>query len=450
VASEVLIFNFQSLLNLRLTRLNLTDPVTLLLWGGIVVVITLLAGLYPSVSIARFNPVMALKNKFSTETIGGFSLRKLLVVVQFTITQVLVVGTFIVVSQMKFFQNMDMGFNREAIVTMRVPDRLSTHREALENQLRSQPFVQDVSFSYSLPSGVDRNRSYMDIGRPDASEMKDYHVYEYQAIDPHYLELYNIKLLAGRNLTFQDSLGNILINNTLLRSLQLGTPEEAVGQELKMSGGGPVTVVGVVDDFYSNSLKEGVDKMVMAVRTQSYATISIKLDASEAQSIPEAIIGIEKIYSSVFPDFIFTYDFFEDNVRAFYAQERKYAQLFQLFSFVFLSIGCLGLYGLITFAVNRKGKEVAVRKVLGASMADILALFSKEYAVLILLSFLLAVPVAYYGVNSWLSNFAQHIPLSWWLFVVPGFSILLVAVTVVVAKSLGTANANPIDKLKYE
>jgi hypothetical protein len=320
VASEVLIFNFQSLLNLRLTRLNLTDPVTLLLWGGIVVVITLLAGLYPSVSIARFNPVMALKNKFSTETIGGFSLRKLLVVVQFTITQVLVVGTFIVVSQMKFFQNMDMGFNREAIVTMRVPDRLSTHREALENQLRSQPFVQDVSFSYSLPSGVDRNRSYMDIGRPDASEMKDYHVYEYQAIDPHYLELYNIKLLAGRNLTFQDSLGNILINNTLLRSLQLGTPEEAVGQELKMSGGGPVTVVGVVDDFYSNSLKEGVDKMVMAVRTQSYATISIKLDASEAQSIPEAIIGIEKIYSSVFPDFIYTYDFFEDNVRAFYAQ----------------------------------------------------------------------------------------------------------------------------------
>jgi putative ABC transport system permease protein len=450
VTSEVLIFNLQSLLNLQLTRLNLADPAVWLIWGGIIMVITLLAGLYPSVSIARINPIAALKNKFSTQSIGGISLRKLLVVVQFTITQILVVATFIVVSQMEFFQRRDMGFNREAIVNIRMPDRIRAHREALENQLRSQPFVQEVSFSFSLPSGVERNRSYMDIGRADASAMSDYQVYEYQAIDPHYLDLYQIKLLAGRNLTFQDSSGNILINKTLVRNLALQSPEEAIGQELKMGGGESVTVVGVVDDFYSNSLKEGVDNMVMSIRPRSYAVVSVKLAGGEQLSLPEAVKQIEKRYSSVFPDVVFTSSFFEDNVRAFYAQEQKYAQLFQLFSFVFLSIGCLGLYGLITFTVNRKGKEVAVRKVLGATILNILSLFSREYALLIVISFVLAVPVAYYGVDSWLSNFAEQIPLSWWLFVVPGFSILLIAVAVVVGKSLGTANANPVEKLKYE
>ena len=263
--AAILLPKLQSLLNMKWTYFNLVDPFMLLLLLGIILVVTLFSGLYPSLMISRFHPVAALKNRFSTERIGGISLRKILVVVQFTITQILVVGTFIVVSQMRFFQNVDMGFNQEAIITTRVPDRNESRRKVLEDQLRSKSFVSDVSFSYTLPSGANRNRSYQDIGKPEASAMADYVIFEYEAIDPSYLDLYEIKLIAGRNLNESDSIGNILINKTLSAKLQLGSPQEAIGRELKMGGGRKVTVVGIVDDFYSNSMKESIDDIVMLI-----------------------------------------------------------------------------------------------------------------------------------------------------------------------------------------
>ena len=363
--------------------------------------------------------------------LGGMSLRKVLVVVQFTITQMLVVGTFIVVGQMRFFQNVNMGFNQEAIITARVPNSEVDRIEQLRAQLQAQPFVSALSFSYTLPSGVKRPRSYMDIGRPEAKAMEDYEVFEYEGIDPNYLDLFQIKLLAGRNLTMSDSVGNILINNTLAKALELGSPEVAVGKELKMGDGKLVTVVGIVDDFYSNSLKEGVDNIVMKIAPNDYYTMSIKLTPNDESGLmQEKIQAIEKIWTATFPDFVFSYQFFDENIKAFYEQESRYAKLFQLFSVVFLIIGCLGLYGLITFLVNRKGKEVAIRKVLGANIGNILALLSKEYIQLIVLSFVLATPVAYYVVNSWLNNFANRIELQWWLFATPrtnGFSNCLVS-----------------------
>jgi ABC-type antimicrobial peptide transport system permease subunit len=448
--SEILLFNLQSLLNLKLTEYNFTDPFILLSLMIIIITVTLFSGFYPSLMISRFNPISALQNRFSTQSFGGISLRKVLVVVQFTITQMLVVGTFIVVGQMRYFQNVDMGFNREAIITAKISDLDPVKRRTLENQLRAQAFVSDVSFSYTLPSGVRRNRSSQDIGLPDATSMEDYVIFEFAAIDPFYLRLYEIPLLAGRNLTMQDTTGNILINKTLVKNLGLGTPQDAVGRELKM-GSSKATVVGVVGDFYSNSLKEGVDNVVMFIREENYSTLNVKLNVSDQSgSLADAVKAIEKIWASTYPDFIFSYQFLDDNIDAFYAQEEKYAKLFQLFSLIFLLIGCLGLYGLITFVVNRKGKEVAIRKVLGATFGNILMMFSKEYVRLIILSFLLAVPVAYYVVNEWLSNFENHIVLQWWFFVTPGLMVLIIALFVVITKSLAAANANPVDRLKYE
>ena len=216
-------------------------------------------------------------------------------------------------------------------------------------------------------------------------------------------------------------------------------------------GGNKVTVVGVTDDFYSNSLKESVDNMVFVMKPRSSDFVSIKLNIQDGKgSLQDALKHIEKIWTAAYPEHIFSYDFFDENIKAFYAQEQKYAQLFQLFSFIFLLIGCLGLYGLITFVVNRKGKEVAIRKVLGATLNDILVMFSREYVQLIIISFLLAVPVAFYVVKSWLSNFKNQVELEWWLFVLPGVLVLVIALLVVGTKSLKAANANPVDKLKYE
>lgn len=448
--SEVFLVSLQPLLNIPLTGYNFTEPFILLSLLGVIFLLTLFAGMYPSFVISRFNPVTALKNKFTTNRMGGFSLRKVLVVAQFTITQILVVGTFIVVAQMKFFQNTDMGFNPEAVITVNLPDRDPHKRERLGVQLWSQSFVAGVSFSYTFPSGADRNRSAQDISRIDATASKDHMVYENQGIDTAYLRVHQIKLLAGRNLAMQDSFRNVLINKTLARNLAFGTPEEALGKEVKMNGQ-PRMIVGVIDDFYPNSLKEGVGNIAMVINPRAYAKASIRLALpADGRALQEAIRKIEKIWSSAFPEYIFDYQFQDENIKAFYANEQKYAQLFQLFSVIFLLIGCLGLYGLITFAVNRKGKEVAIRKVLGATITNIIMIFSREYMQLIVLSFLIAVPIAYYAVDSWLSNFQNHIGLHWWLFVTPGLMVLMIAILVIGSKSVKTATANPVDKLKYE
>jgi putative ABC transport system permease protein len=449
--SEVLLVNLRSLLYVQKTGYIFMDPQILLAVAGIIVIVTLLAGFYPSMALSRFNPVTTLKNKFATEKVGGFSLRKVLVVAQFAITQILVVGTFIVVAQMNFFRNADMGFNQEAIVTVPLPGKRDLNKlQALENQFRIQPFVADVSLSSTLPSGLRRSRNAMSIGRADANLPQDYEVFEYSAIDPSYLGVYGIRLLAGRNIIAHDSAtDHVLINKQLVKNLDMGTPEEAVGKGLKL-GGKTLIVAGVVDNYYGNSLKEGVGNMMLEMKAQQYRVASIKLDLREGVSVADQMKSIERIWSGFYPDYIFEYEFFDQNVQAFYEQEQKYARLFEVFSVIFLIIGCLGLYGLITFVVNRKGKEVALRKVLGATVADILLMFSREYVQLIVLSFAIAIPVAYYAVKSWLSNFANHIDLSWWLFVLPGLVVLVIALVVVAGKSLRTANANPVDRLKYE
>ena len=231
---------------------------------------------------------------------------------------------------------MNMGFNQEAIITARVPNTEGDRIEQLRGQLQGQPFVSALSFSYTLPSGVIRPRSYMDIGRSEANAMEDYKVFEYEGIDPNYLDLFQIKLLAGRNLTMSDSVGNILINNTLAKALELGTPEVAVGKELKMGDGKPVTVVGIVDDFYSNSLKEGVDNIVMKIAPNDYYTMSIKLTPnSESGLMQEKIQAIEKIWTATFPDFVFTYQFFDDNIKSIYEQERDMQNSFNYFPWYF-------------------------------------------------------------------------------------------------------------------
>ncbi len=443
--AQLLLFYLQSLLNIHLDGYSLKDPALMLYLLAIIFGLTLFAGIYPSLVISSFNPVVSLKNRFATDSVGGFSLRKVLVVAQFTMTQMLVVGTFVVIAQMRFFQNTNMGFNHEAVINVDLPDRDTAKRELMEKQLREQSIVAGVTFSFTLPSGAHRRQMHSGVGRGDGDNVN----FEFQSADPHYLELYQIKLLAGRNFVENDTARIVMINKTLAKKMELGSPEEAIGGEVRLDDMN-FTVVGVFDDYYSNSLKGTVNNMVMLTKPRFFRVASIKLNVREGNSLQGAIHQIEKIWTTIYPEFIFEYEFLDENINAFYEQEQKYSQIFQLFSFIFILIGCLGLYGLITFVVNRKGKEIAIRKVMGASVAGLLFLFSKEYIKLTVLSFLLTVPVAYYVTNSWLSNFSNHIEVTWWLFAVPGFFVLLMAVLVVSAKSISAANKNPIDFLRCE
>lgn len=451
ILAELVLLNMQSLLSMPLETFNLIDPFLLLCLLLIIVAVTILAGLYPSLVVSRLNPVNALKNKFGSSGVGNINLRKVLVVAQFSITQMLVVGTFIVVSQMKFFQEVNMGFNREAIINLKLPATSKPELVAIiSDKLASESIVSGYSFSSTIPSGLKRNRNFMGIGNKDASEMNDFLGFESQIVDSRYLDVYGIKVLAGRSLEARDSNGNVLINRTLMGNLGFTDPHQVIDQELKMGGGGLVTVVGVIDDYYSNSLKEQVDNIVLSVNRLAYDYCSIKVNVSDDASMKNALLLIERLWNTVYPEHLFSYQFFDENILAFYAQEEKYAKLFQIFSIIFLFIGCLGLYGLITFVVNRKSREVAIRKVLGATVRNILFLFSTEYVKLIIISFVLAVPVTYYLVDDWLGNFAHHLPLQWWFFVLPGLFVLGIALLVVVAKSIRTAHANPVERLKYE
>ncbi|HZY79365.1 MAG TPA: ABC transporter permease [Cyclobacteriaceae bacterium] len=440
-----------NLLSLKAT-FNLADPFILATLLMIVLSVTLFSGLYPAFVISRFNPVAALKNRFSNEKVGGINLRKVLVVAQFTITQILAVGTFIVISQMQFFQNVDMGFNRDAVVvTMRVFDNNPRFLRPMMSELRQLPAVSKVGIGYTLPSGVDRNRSSRNIGKLDAASLPDYVNFEYNSIDDDYLDLYQIKIVGGRTLKESDTIGgSILINETLMKNLQINSPEEAVGQQFKMGGGEKVTVVGVVNDYYGNSLKEGVDNIVMEYKPKAYRALGIQLDLKGDESMTDVLSQIEKIWYRHYPDVVFNYLFFDENIAAFYQQEFKYSRLFQLFSMIFIGIGCLGLYGLITFIANKKGKEIAIRKTLGATISNIIVMFSKEYVALIAVSFALAVPVVWYGVSDWLTNFQNHIELQWWMFAAPGLIVLALALLVVGSKSYNAASANPVEKLKNE
>jgi putative ABC transport system permease protein len=447
--------SIKNLLNLQIGY-ELTDPFILISLAVVIAFVTLCSGLYPAFIISKFNPVAALRSKFSNEKVGGINLRKVLVVVQFTITQILAVGTFIVISQMNFFRNVDMGFNRTAvIVNITLPDNYQKYLRPTTNELQRLPFVSAVSSSFTLPSGRDRNRSSRPIGRVSASSVQDYENFEYFSIDENYLDLYEIKLTAGRNLDESDTVrkdiaSNVLINESLVKNLGIASPEEALGTEWKFGGGQKVTVVGVVNDFYSNSLKEGVDNIVMVYQPTSYNWLSVRLDLNAGQSMSNAIHDIEKTWSANFPEDLFQYKFFDDNISAFYTQEDKYSKLFQIFSMIFIGIGCLGLYGLITFIANKKGKEIAIRKTLGASISNIIIMFSKEYVMLIGISFAIAVPVVWYGVTEWLTSFQNHIELQWWMFASPGLIVMILALSVVGSKSFNSARINPVEKLKYE
>jgi putative ABC transport system permease protein len=428
------------------------DPFILLSLVVMVGIITLFSGLYPAFVISRLNPVASLRAKFSSENVGGVNLRKVLVVAQFTITQILAVGTFIVISQMQFFENVDMGFNRKAvIISVPLTDSNVHIRRAMESELHSLAFVSGVTSSFTLPSGLDRNRSSRNIGPTDASTVQDYQNYEHYSIDESFLDLYEIKLLAGRNLGIADTTTvPILINKTLMKNLGIENPEQAINRQFKFGGGQKAIVVGVVDDFYSDSMKKAVNNIVMIYQPRQYHWMSIRLDLKQNASMANAIKQIEELWNKNYPDHVFRYTFFDDNIDAFYKQEFKYSKLFQIFSMIFIGIGCLGLYGLITFIANKKGKEIAVRKTLGATISNIIVMFSKEYVLLITISFALAVPVVRYGVNEWLDSFQSHIDVKWWMFAAPGVMVLAIALIVVGAKSYRAAAANPVDSLKSE
>lgn len=444
VITMLLLRYVDRLLELSLSFNILNNPAIILFLFTVTIVVTALAGFYPSIVLSRFNPVNALKTKLTANTAKGLSLRRGLVVFQFVIAQALIIGTLIIVKQMDYFMNQPLGFDKDAIVN--VPFRPDSTGDYLKQQLLSVNGVKAVSFSSNTPVEDDNNRFTtfkFDHALTDA---------DFQAIvkfaDNDYVPTYKLQLVAGRNLQPSGPTKEFLVNESFVKSLGLKKPEDILNKEISIMGGLiKCPVVGVLKDFNDRSLRQNLAPLLIATNATMYRQAAIKLAATNISSTMQSV---KKIWEQTFPDYVYEYKFLDDKIESFYKQENQLAQLYKIFAAIAIFLSCLGLYGLASFMAVQRIKEVGIRKVLGATAGNIVYLFSKEFILLILIAFVIATPLAWYYMHQWLQDYAYRINISWWLFAAGGIAAIVIALATISFQAIKAAIANPVKSLRSE
>jgi predicted permease len=435
------------LLELSLSFNTLTNPAVILFLLGVTIVVTVLAGFYPSIVLSRFNPVNALKSKLAVNTVKGISLRRGLVVFQFIIAQALIIGTLIIVKQMNYFMNQPLGFDKDAIVN--VPYRPDSTGGKLTDYLKQQLLsngVQAVSFNSNTPV-EDGNNMFTTFKFDHALKDADFQAIS-KFVDNDYVPTYKLQLVAGRNLEPSGWTKEFLVNESFVKSLGLKKPEDIIGKEISMMNGLiKCPVVGVVKDFNDRSLRNNLAPLLMATNSTMYRQASIKLSTT---NIASTMQSIKKIWEQTFPNYVYEYRFLDDKIDSFYKQENQLSQLYKIFAAIAIFLSCLGLYGLASFMAAQRIKEVGIRKVLGATSANIVYLFSKEFVILIAIAFAIATPIAWYYMHQWLQNYAYRISISWWLFAASGLAAIIIALATISFQAIKAALANPVKSLRTE
>ncbi|MES2732953.1 MAG: ABC transporter permease [Bacteroidota bacterium] len=428
-------------LDLRLQPFS--DWQLLLFLPLLTLVVILLSGSYPALILSGFKPVMALKGKVSSQQIGGISLRRGLIILQFSISLLLIIGTIVVTSQTEYAKNADWGFNKEAIVTMPIPLPEVNKLQTLRNRMIGVPGVEKISMNYRAPASNSNNTSSFVFDTRTKEEVIQINT---KPADDQYLETFGLKLVAGRNIIQSDTIREFLVNETFLKKLHLASPNEAIGKNLRLWG---VTapIVGVIKDFHLYSFRGEIPVTCVMSSAEAYSNCSVKINLAHAS---ETIKALEKIWNNTYPDNVFEYKFLDEHIAEFYAMDEVMLKLIRSFSFIAIFISCLGLYGLVSFMAETRIKEIGIRKVLGATVSNIILLFSKEFAQLILIAFVIAAPIAWWVMNQWLQDFEYRIAMEPWIFVIAMGSTLLVAALTVGYQSIKAATANPVKSLRTE
>ncbi|MDB5150804.1 MAG: FtsX-like permease family protein [Mucilaginibacter sp.] len=410
----------------------------------ITIVVVFLSGSYPGLVLARFQPIKALKSKLSQKDVGGFSLRRVLVVTQFTISQILIIGTIIVVSQLHYSQSADLGFNKNAVVLLPLPQNDKIKMSTMRNRISEIKGVENVSYCYNPPAS--RSNSNTGIQYDNRAEDEHWSINTKQA-DENYISTFGIKLVAGRNFFKGDSTKELLVNETFVKKLRL-KPQDVLGKQIAVNGRDyKGTIVGVMKDFYNYSFHTEISPICVMPNYQSLSTVAVKIDMRNAKA---TLTAIDKIWNQTFPEELYSYQFLDDTITRFYEMDNILLTLVEAFAGIAIIIGCLGLYGLVSFMAVRKTKEIGVRKVLGANISSILWLFGKEFSILLLIAFAIAAPLAWWAMHNYLKDFQYRITIGPQIFIISILSTFIIAWITVGYRATMAALTNPVKSLRSE
>jgi putative ABC transport system permease protein len=412
---------------------------------GVTIAVSILSGLYPSFVMSAFKPALAIKGNALAKG-SGYGMRRALVVAQFFISQVLIIGTLVIIRQMDYLSTKDLGFSKDAIINIPIPVREEpgegeSKMRTLREQVSALAGVEKASLSNSAPSASNVQGTNFRLDGKD----EDYGT-QVKQVDGNYVDLFKLELLAGESVGDFDTAWGFVVNEKLLETVGLKSPDEILGKEIRMWGR-RLPVIGVVKDFHTVSLAAAIEPVVIINRLRGFGNLSVKLHPATMQS---TIAQIQPLWERAYPEAIFSYEFLDDQVKAFYDNERRMSVLLGLFTSLAIFIGCLGLYGLVTFMANQKTKEIGIRKVLGSSVGGIILIFSREFALLILIGFALAAPAAWFGIQDFLNAFAYKVPLEPFVFLAGIGATVVIAAATVGYRSFRAANMNPVDSLRSE
>jgi putative ABC transport system permease protein len=427
----------------------------LLVIAGIVVGI--LAGIYPALVLSGFRPIKVLKNMKLTGS-GTPWLRQALVVIQFSLSALLIVSAIIVYRQTGYLSNKDLGFNKEQILFFQLRDSLGSNPKTLETfkaELKRSPNVVSVTSGYGLPGD-----QYAGDGIiiPTKDGEKEYSANVFIG-DYDYVKTLGLRIIAGRD--FSRDMGTdereaFIINETAVKELGYGTAEKAIGQPMSWNEWVPADtlhtvkkgkVIAVVRDYHYKSLHEKLSASVIQLYPRVAVKVAVKLKTANAKS---TIAYINNIWDQFVPGYPLEYKFMDESYGAMYKSEEKLASLLWIFTLMAIFVGCMGLFGLAAFSAEQRTKEIGIRKVLGANVYSIMALLSKRFVILILVASLIAFPVAWWAMNKWLQDFPYRISISWWMFAIAAAAALVTALITVSFQAIKAAVANPVKSLRAE
>jgi putative ABC transport system permease protein len=406
-----------------------------------------IAGIYPALVLTNFSITSVLKGKFST-SVKGIFLRKGLVIVQFTISIVLIVGTIIVYNQLNYMRNQSLGFQKDQmmIVDFNGDSVVQSMSETLKNELKQVNGVVSVSGSGTTP-GNGNSVAYSEVESRSGSLMSmNMNLYD---VDFDFMPQYGMKMVAGRNFSKEfatDTTQSFVVNETAAKNLGYASPKDAIGKKFNQWGR-KGQIIGVVQDFHFESLQQNVKPLNLRINPRNINVFTLKIKGGD---IPNTIAAVESKWKVLAPQRPFTYYFLDQNFNKQYATEDRFGKLFMYFAVLAIMISCLGLLGLASYSTLQRTREIGIRKVLGASVPGIVNMLSQEFMLLVFIAAIIAFPLAWVGMHSWLKDFAYKVNIGWWVFAVAGILAMMIAVTTVSFQAIKAALANPVKSLRSE